>query len=83
MKAEVTKDEKTVEVTGETARQWAQIFIYCYAMAGTFAAGSNLDEFRRTSRSAEFVEHIRTSRPSLLTKKNNAFEELPDLAAPA
>ena len=38
-----------------------------FVIAGTFAAGSNLDQFRRTSRSAEFVEHIRTSRPSLLS----------------
>ena len=29
------------------------------------AAGSNLYRFRRTSRSAEFVEHIRRSRPCL------------------
>ena len=30
------------------------------------AAGSNLYRFRRTSSSAEFVEHIRSSRPCLL-----------------
>ena len=34
--------------------------------AGTFAAGSNLDRFRPTSRWAEFVQHVRSSRPYLV-----------------
>ena len=47
-------------------------FVLIFAMAGTFAAGSNLDEFRRTLRSAEFIELIRTSHPSLLAESEMA-----------
>ena len=72
MKAEVSKVEKTVtvDVTREMAGQWPSrpklhLFLI-FAMQAPFAASSNLDRFRRNSRSAEFVELVRTSRPCLL-----------------
>ena len=43
------------------------LFFWIFAMAGTFAEGSNINRIRRTSRLPQFVEHVRTSAACLIT----------------
>ena len=48
-----------------------------FAMAGTFPARSNLDQFSRTLRSTEFVKHVQSSRPCLLCVWCSLFPQAP------